>query len=97
MDDLKNFIPWAEREEKRKARERFRRTCRYWPIISMATIVFGGLSFLMLGSIRGMVFTIVTFVASVIVSNISPNVPATIKVAHYRGVILICVEHCPNL
>ncbi len=67
MDDLKKFIPWAEQEEKRKARERFRRTCRYWPIISMATIVFGGLSFLMLGSIRGMVFTIVTFVASVIV------------------------------
>lgn len=69
MDD-EMVTPWAKqqkREEKRKARERFWRTCRYWPIISMTTVAFGGLAFLMLDPMRGIICTIVAFIASVIV------------------------------
>ena len=68
---MENVIQWADeqkqRDEERKAKERFRRTCRYWPIISMATVAFGGLAFFAFDPVRGIVCTIVVFIGSVIV------------------------------
>jgi hypothetical protein len=70
MDDRETIIQWTKQErqeEKWKERDRFRRMCCSWPVISMTTIVFGGLAFLMFDPMRGMVCTIVAFVGSVIV------------------------------
>jgi hypothetical protein len=69
-DDWKKVVQWAEREqqeEKRKAREHFKRTCRNWPMIAMATGAVGGLAFLVLDPTRGIICTIMAFVASALV------------------------------
>jgi len=65
--DNEKLIQRAKQEEKREARERLKRTSRYWPVILIATVAIGGLAFLMLDPMRGIVCTIVSFIASVII------------------------------
>jgi hypothetical protein len=69
MDDWENVVQWTKQkrqEEKRKEWEHFKRTCRNWPVISIITVAFGGLAFLMLDPMRGIVCTIIAFIASVV-------------------------------
>jgi hypothetical protein len=72
MADWKQGIRWAARqqqEEKRTAREHFRRTCQAWPIIAVATIPFGWLAFIALEPTLAAFLTALVFGAAVLVAE----------------------------
>ena len=72
MDEWKRVINWAvqqQREEGRKEREHFRRTCRAWPIIAVATIPFGWLAFMALDPVLATFCTAAVLITSVLVAE----------------------------
>jgi hypothetical protein len=72
MDEWKKVVQWAAREEqdeKRKARDRFRRTCQAWPMIAVATAPFGWLAFSTLDPTLAIFCTILVFLAAVLVAE----------------------------
>jgi len=57
-----------EREEqKRKAREHFKRTCRAWPIITTSTVLVGGIAFFAFDATLGIFSAILALIASVLI------------------------------